>query len=72
MKYYNQVMGSLERLDVGLSKLHQLVKKGKQTEAIQYMREDLKELFEDHQSMIKVAGTGNNLGARGTSQTGTI
>ena len=72
MKYYNQVMGSLERLDVGLNKLHQLVKNGKQTEAIQYMREDLKELFEDHQSMIKVANTSNNLGARGTSQTGTF
>ena len=72
MKYYNQVMGSLERLDVGLNKLHQLVKNGRQTEAIQYMRGDLKELFEDHQSMIKVAGAGNNLGASGTSQTGTF
>lgn len=72
MKYYNQVMGSLEKLDVGLNKLHQLIKNGKQTEAIQYMRGDLKELFEDHQSMIKVAGHGNNLGARGTSQTGTF
>ena len=72
MKYYNQVMGSLEKLDVGLNKLHQLIKNGKQTEAVQYMRGDLKELFEDHQSMIKVAGHGNNLGARGTSQTGTF
>mgnify|MGYP003627484940 CR=1 FL=1 len=72
MKYYNQVMGSLERLDVGLNKLHQLVKNGRQTEAVQYMRGDLKELFEDHQSMIKVAGAGNNLGASGTSQTGTF
>ena len=72
MKYYNQVMGSLERMDVGLNKLYQLIKNNKQTEALRYMREDLKELYEDHQSMIKVSNTGNNLGARGTSQTGTF
>ena len=72
MKYYNQVMGSLERMDVGLNKLYLLIKNNKQTEALHYMNNDLKELYEDHQSMIKVANTGNNLGARGTSQTGTL
>tara|TARA_R110000851_G_scaffold171779_1_gene318091 strand:- start:186 stop:404 length:219 start_codon:yes stop_codon:yes gene_type:complete len=72
MKYYNQVMGSLDGLDVGLNKLYQLVKNNKQTEALNFMNNDLKELFEDHQSMIKVANTSNNLGARGTSQTGTF
>jgi len=72
MKYYTQVVGSLERIDVGLNKLYQLVKKGKQTEALHFMNNELKELYEDHQSMIKVAGAGNNLGSRGTTQTGTL
>jgi len=72
MKYYTQVVGSLERIDVGLNKLYQLVKKGKQTEALHFMNNELKELYEDHQSMIKVAGAGNNLGSRGTTQTGKL
>ena len=41
MKYYNQVMGSLQRMDVGLNKLYQLVKNNKQTEALHYMNNDL-------------------------------
>ena len=42
MRYYKQVMGSLERMDIGLNKLYQLVKNGRQKEALKYMEEDLK------------------------------
>ena len=72
MKYHTQVVSSLEQLDVGLNKLYQLVKNNKQTEALHYMNNGLKELYEDHQSMVKISGAGNHLGSRGTTQTGTF
>ena len=70
MKYARQVQEALDRLDQALRGLRNLIKKGQQKEALQYMEEGpLKERFEELQNIINVAQTGN-LGARGTSQTG--
>jgi len=73
MKYARQVQVALERLDQSLRGLRDLVKNGKQREALQYMEEGpLKDAYEDLQNIITVSGGSGStgLGARGTSQTG--
>ena len=76
MKYALQVQGALDRLDQKLLALNRLIKSGKQTEAIQFMEQGpLKDSFENLQNIFNLSQTGNigdNLGARGTSQTGTL
>lgn len=72
MKYTRQVQGALDSLDASLARLYTLIKRGEQNEALHYMKEgELKERFEELQNMITIASTGN-LGARGTSNTGTL
>tara|TARA_R110000796_G_scaffold86872_1_gene187868 strand:- start:160 stop:378 length:219 start_codon:yes stop_codon:yes gene_type:complete len=72
MKYARQVQGALDNMDVSLNKLYQLVKRGKQSEALKFMEDgDLKEKFEELQSIIKLS-TINSLGASGTTSTGTF
>ena len=71
MKYAAQTQEALDRLDESLMRLRDLIKRGENQAAIQYMEEgELKERFGELQSMIIMSQT-NNLGARGTSQTGT-
>ena len=72
MKYEKQLETAVARLDESLTHLFNLISKGKQQEALHWMKEgDLKEKFEELQNIITISSTGN-LGAIGTTQTGTI
>ena len=72
MKYPQQAQNALDRLDVALARLRTLVKKGQIREAIEFMEQGaLKERFEELQNIITISST-SNVGARGTTQTGTL
>ena len=72
MKYAEQTQNALDRLDVALAQLRTIVKNGQITEAIHFMEEgELKERFGDLQNIITLSSV-NDLGARGTTQTGTL
>ena len=72
MKYAQQTQTALDRLDQSLARLRNLVKRGQTQDALRFMEEgELKERFEELQNIITISSTGN-LGARGTSQTGTF
>jgi len=72
MAYARQLQVAMERLDESLARLHLLIKNGKKQEALQFMEEgDLKDRYEELQNIITISNTGN-LGAMGTSQTGTL
>ena len=72
MAYEKQVQGAMERLDQSLARLHTLIKRGEQKEALRYMEEgELKERYDELQNMITISKTGK-LGAMGTAQTGTL
>ena len=72
MKYTQQLQGALERLDQSLRRLHTMVKRGENTEALRFMEEgDLKERYEEMQNIITISQT-NPLGARGTGNVGTF
>ena len=69
MKYGRQMQGALDRLDQSLSRLHTLIKRGQNTDAIRFMEEgELKERFEELQNIITISQTGN-YGARGVQNT---
>ena len=72
MKYAQQTQTALDRLDQSLARLRNLVKRGQTQDALRFMEEgELKDRFEELQNIITISSTGN-LGARGTSQTGTF
>ena len=72
MQYARQTQNALDRLDQSLARLHGLIKRGENSAAIKFMEEgELKERFEELQNMITISSTGN-IGARGTTQTGTF
>ena len=72
MKYAKQTQNALDRLDQSLARLINIIKRGQIQEALQFMEEgELKERFEELQNMITISSTGN-IGARGTTQTGTF
>ena len=72
MKYVQQTQTALDRLDQSLARLRNLVKRGQNQDALRFMEEgELKDRFEELQNKITISSTGN-LGARGTSQTGTF
>ena len=72
MKYGQQVQSAMARLDESLARLRTLIKRGQNKEAIEFMeRGELKERYEELQNIINISQTGN-LGARGTTQTGTF
>ena len=54
MAYKKQLEIALERLDQGLARVHSMVKRGKNTEALHYMENDLKELYEELQNIISI------------------
>ena len=54
MAYKRQLEIALERLDQGLARVHSMVKRGKNTEALHYMEHDLKELYEELQNIISI------------------
>ena len=72
MKYARQTQEALDRLDQSLANLRNLIKRGQNPEAIRFMEEgELKERFEEMQNIITISQT-SGVGARGTSQTGTL
>ena len=56
---------AMERLDQGLARVHSLVKRGKTAEALHYMDNDLKELYEELQNIISVEPDTDNVRVRG-------
>ena len=54
MAYKRQLQTALDRLDQGLARVHSLVKRGKNQEAIHFMDNDLKELYEELQNIISI------------------
>ena len=67
MKYARQTQEHLDRLDGSLRVLRDMIKRGENQAALQYMEDgDLKERFGELQNMIIISQT-NNLGARGTA-----
>ena len=72
MKYARQTQQALDRLDQSLARLRDMIKRGENEVAIRYMEEgELKDRYEELQNMITISQTGN-LGAMGTTQTGTL
>ena len=72
MKYARQTQEHLDRLDQSLSILRDMIKRGENQAAIQYMEEgDLKERFGDLQNIITLSSTGD-LGAAGMSNLGNL
>ena len=45
MAYKKQLQTALDRLDQGLARVHSLVKRGQNAQAIHFMENDLKELY---------------------------
>ena len=69
MAYEKQVQGAMERLDQSLARLHTLIKRGEQREALRFMEEgELKDRYEELQNIITISQTGN-YGARGVQNT---
>ena len=72
MKYARQTQSALDRLDQSLMRLRDMIKRGENAKAIQFMEQgELKERFGELQSMIIVSQTGT-LGARGATNTGAL
>ena len=73
MKYARQTQGALDKLDGSLKRLRDMIKRGENGQALNYMEHgEMKEIFGELQSMIIMSQT-NTLGARGTApQTGRL
>ena len=54
MAYKRQLQVALDRLDQGLARVHSMVKRGQNTQAINYMENDLKNLYEELQNIITI------------------
>tara|TARA_B100000035_G_scaffold232369_1_gene200602 strand:- start:698 stop:898 length:201 start_codon:yes stop_codon:yes gene_type:complete len=59
MAYRRQLQTALDRLDQGLARVHSMVKRGKNAEAIHFMENDLKELYEELQNIINITPDNN-------------
>ena len=65
MAYEQQVRLAMERLDQSLAKLRNLIKRGQNAEAIQFMEQgELKDRYDELSNIITISQTGN-IGARG-------
>jgi len=72
MAFEGQAQVALERLDESLARLRTLIKRGEQAAALDYMENgQLKDRYEELQNIITITQT-SGMGARGTSQTGTL
>ena len=54
MAYKRQLEIALDRLDQGLARVHSMIKRGKNAEAIHFMDNDLKELYEELSNIINI------------------
>tara|TARA_B110000902_G_C13743387_1_gene373841 strand:+ start:252 stop:473 length:222 start_codon:yes stop_codon:yes gene_type:complete len=67
MKYAAQTQIALDKLDGSLKRLRDMIKRGENQEALNYMEHgEMKEKFEELQSMVTISQT-STLGARGTN-----
>mgnify|MGYP003138627585 CR=1 FL=1 len=72
MAYERQQQIALERLDNALARLRNIIKRGQIADALRFMEEgELKDRYEELSNIINISQKGN-IGARGTSQTGTF
>ena len=53
-RYKQQLQIALERFDQGLARVHSMVKRGKNAEAVHYMENDLKEVYEELSNIINI------------------
>jgi hypothetical protein len=53
-RYQQQMNVAMERLDQGLARVHSLVKRGQNEEAVRFMENNLRELFEELQNIINI------------------
>ena len=53
-RYQQQLNIALERIDQGLARVHSMVKRGKNADAIYFMENDLKELYGELQNLINI------------------
>ena len=75
MKYGKQVQDHLDRLDQSLATLRDMIKRGENKAAIEFMEKgDLKDRFDELQNIITISGGpgSSGLGATGTARTGTF
>jgi len=54
VRYRQQMNIALERLDQGLARVHSMIKRGKNADAIYFMENDLKGLYEELQNIINI------------------
>lgn len=54
LRYQQQLNIAMERLDQGLARVHSLVKRGQNADAIHYMENDLKNLYEEVQNIVNI------------------
>ena len=59
MAYKRQLQVALDRLDQGLARVHSLVKRGKNAEAIHFMENDLKDLYDELQNIVNITPENN-------------
>mgnify|MGYP003641262440 FL=1 len=59
-RYQQQLNIALERLDQGLARVHSMVKRGKNNDAIYFMENDLKGLYEELQNIINIEPGSDN------------
>lgn len=70
MKYSKQTQSALDRLDESLAKLQGLIKKNQNSQALQFMDEELKERYEDLQNIITLSSLGTKGSVRNIPNTG--
>ena len=72
MKYAQQTQDALDRLDQSLATLRDLIKRGEQAKAIDFMEQgELKDRFDELQIIVTLSSTGD-LGASGVSSVGAL
>ena len=54
MAYKRQLQIALDRLDQGLARVHSMIKRGKNADAIHFMENDLKELYDELQNIVTI------------------
>ena len=54
MAYKRQLQIALDRLDQGLARVHSMVKRGKNADAMYFMENDLKELYDELQNIVTI------------------
>jgi len=70
MKYSRQTQLALDRLDESLAKLHTFVSRNENPQALQFMKEELKERFEELQNIITLSSVGTVGSVRNVPNTG--